>query len=50
MVERHREVMEKPADDYQIPSSTLCLSQAPVTVSVPSRYPQNIAASQLTQR
>uniref|UniRef100_A0A673APX8 E3 ubiquitin-protein ligase CBL n=1 Tax=Sphaeramia orbicularis TaxID=375764 RepID=A0A673APX8_9TELE len=30
--------MDRLEDDYQIPSSNLCLSQAPVCISVPSRY------------
>uniref|UniRef100_A0A3Q3KR64 E3 ubiquitin-protein ligase CBL n=1 Tax=Mastacembelus armatus TaxID=205130 RepID=A0A3Q3KR64_9TELE len=31
-------VTEKVEDEYQIPSSNLCLSQAPICISVPSRY------------
>ncbi|XP_056267642.1 E3 ubiquitin-protein ligase CBL-B [Pseudoliparis swirei] len=37
MGERQRGVMERMEDDYQIPSSNLCLSQAPISISVPSR-------------
>lgn len=36
--ERQRGAMEKVEDSYQIPSSNLCLSQAPICISVPSRY------------
>ncbi|XP_075876199.1 E3 ubiquitin-protein ligase CBL-B-B isoform X1 [Nelusetta ayraudi] len=41
VAERQREAMDKAADDYQVPSSALCLSQAPVTISVPSRHLEN---------
>lgn len=36
--ERKRGAPERPEDDYQIPSSNLCLSQPPICISVPSRY------------
>ncbi|XP_034405646.1 E3 ubiquitin-protein ligase CBL-B-B isoform X2 [Cyclopterus lumpus] len=39
--ERQRGVMERVEDDYQIPSSNLCLSQAPISISVPSRHSAN---------
>ncbi|XP_034034701.1 E3 ubiquitin-protein ligase CBL-B-B isoform X2 [Thalassophryne amazonica] len=38
-VDRPRGMM--PEDDYQIPSSNLCLSQAPICISVPSRHLEN---------
>uniref|UniRef100_A0A7N6C2S9 E3 ubiquitin-protein ligase CBL n=1 Tax=Anabas testudineus TaxID=64144 RepID=A0A7N6C2S9_ANATE len=38
VVERLRGVMERGEDDYQIPSSNLCLSQAPVCISVPASH------------
>uniref|UniRef100_A0A8C9ZG52 E3 ubiquitin-protein ligase CBL n=1 Tax=Sander lucioperca TaxID=283035 RepID=A0A8C9ZG52_SANLU len=38
VVERQCGVTERVEDDYQIPSSNLCLSQAPICISVPSRY------------
>ncbi|XP_053188013.1 E3 ubiquitin-protein ligase CBL-B-B [Scomber japonicus] len=41
VVERQRAVMDRAEDDYQIPSSTLCLSQAPICISVPSRHLEN---------
>ncbi|KAM7374925.1 hypothetical protein PAMP_007556 [Pampus punctatissimus] len=41
VVERQRGVMERVEDDYQIPSSNLCLSQAPICISVPSRLLEN---------
>ncbi|XP_026226267.1 E3 ubiquitin-protein ligase CBL-B-B isoform X2 [Anabas testudineus] len=41
VVERLRGVMERGEDDYQIPSSNLCLSQAPVCISVPGRHLEN---------
>ncbi|XP_056267645.1 E3 ubiquitin-protein ligase CBL-B-like isoform X2 [Pseudoliparis swirei] len=41
MGERQRGVMERMEDDYQIPSSNLCLSQAPISISVPSRHSEN---------
>ncbi|XP_026183500.1 E3 ubiquitin-protein ligase CBL-B-B isoform X5 [Mastacembelus armatus] len=34
-------VTEKVEDEYQIPSSNLCLSQAPICISVPSRNLEN---------
>ncbi|XP_047186540.1 E3 ubiquitin-protein ligase CBL-B-B isoform X2 [Scophthalmus maximus] len=40
VAERQR-ATERPEDDYQIPSSNLCLSQAPLSISVPSRYLEN---------
>uniref|UniRef100_A0A3B4XNF5 E3 ubiquitin-protein ligase CBL n=1 Tax=Seriola lalandi dorsalis TaxID=1841481 RepID=A0A3B4XNF5_SERLL len=36
VVERQQRVMERAEDDYQIPSSNLCLSQPPICISVPS--------------
>ncbi|XP_071317639.1 E3 ubiquitin-protein ligase CBL-B-B isoform X5 [Trachinotus anak] len=41
VVERQQRVMERAEDDYQIPSSNLCLSQAPICISVPSRHLEN---------
>ncbi|KAI3373484.1 hypothetical protein L3Q82_021955 [Scortum barcoo] len=41
VVERQRGVMEKVEDSYQIPSSNVCLSQAPMCISVPSRDLEN---------
>ncbi|XP_030010042.1 E3 ubiquitin-protein ligase CBL-B isoform X2 [Sphaeramia orbicularis] len=41
VVERQRGAMDRLEDDYQIPSSNLCLSQAPVCISVPSRHLEN---------
>lgn len=41
VVERQRVAMERAEDDYQIPSSNLCLSQAPICISVPSRHLEN---------
>ncbi|KAK7904297.1 hypothetical protein WMY93_016904 [Mugilogobius chulae] len=32
---------DRPEDDYQIPSSNLCLSQAPICISVPTRHLEN---------
>ncbi|XP_055004701.1 E3 ubiquitin-protein ligase CBL-B-like [Boleophthalmus pectinirostris] len=32
---------ERPEDEYQIPSSNLCLSQAPLCISVPTRHLEN---------
>ncbi|TKS83853.1 E3 ubiquitin-protein ligase CBL-B [Collichthys lucidus] len=40
-LERQRGAMDRLEDDYQIPSSNLCLSQAPVCISVPSRHLEN---------
>ncbi|XP_062262307.1 E3 ubiquitin-protein ligase CBL-B-B isoform X2 [Platichthys flesus] len=39
--ERQQRALERLEDDYQIPSSHLCLSQAPICISVPSRHPEN---------
>ncbi|XP_070838776.1 E3 ubiquitin-protein ligase CBL-B-B [Chaetodon trifascialis] len=41
VVERQRGVTERVEDDYQIPTSNLCLSQAPICISVPSRHLEN---------
>ncbi|XP_071780953.2 E3 ubiquitin-protein ligase CBL-B isoform X1 [Centroberyx gerrardi] len=41
VVERQRGMMERVEDEYQIPSSNLCLSQAPICISVPSRHLEN---------
>ncbi|XP_022601497.1 E3 ubiquitin-protein ligase CBL-B [Seriola dumerili] len=41
VVERQQRVMERAEDDYQIPSSNLCLSQPPICISVPSRHLEN---------
>lgn len=41
VIERQRGGMERAEDDYQIPSSNLCLSQAPICISVPSRHLEN---------
>lgn len=38
VVERQHGVMERVEDSYQIPSSSLCLSQSPICISMPSRY------------
>ncbi|KAM3868852.1 E3 ubiquitin-protein ligase CBL-B-B [Diretmus argenteus] len=38
VVERQRAMVE---DEYQIPTSNLCLSQAPICISVPSRHVEN---------
>ncbi|XP_068456812.1 E3 ubiquitin-protein ligase CBL-B-B isoform X2 [Clinocottus analis] len=40
-VERPRGGMESVEDDYQIPSSILCLVQAPICISLPSRHSEN---------
>nr|XP_046265905.1 E3 ubiquitin-protein ligase CBL-B-B isoform X2 [Scatophagus argus] len=37
VVERQRGAVERVEDNYQVPSFSLCLSQAPISVSVPSR-------------
>lgn len=37
---------EETGDDYQVPSSSLCLRQAPLSISVPQRYPQVHAGCQ----
>lgn len=50
LVERPREVMARVEDDYQIPSSNLCLSQAPICISVPIRYSQYIKVDKLIQQ
>ncbi|XP_036976326.1 E3 ubiquitin-protein ligase CBL-B-B isoform X1 [Acanthopagrus latus] len=41
VVEQQLGSMERVEDDYQIPSSNLCLSQAPVCISVPNRHLEN---------
>uniref|UniRef100_A0A3B5AST4 E3 ubiquitin-protein ligase CBL n=1 Tax=Stegastes partitus TaxID=144197 RepID=A0A3B5AST4_9TELE len=41
VVERQRGMIERLEDDYQIPSSNLCLSQAPICISVPNRHLEN---------
>uniref|UniRef100_A0A3Q0TF98 E3 ubiquitin-protein ligase CBL n=1 Tax=Amphilophus citrinellus TaxID=61819 RepID=A0A3Q0TF98_AMPCI len=38
VVEQQWGAMERLEDNYQIPSSNLCLSQTPICISVPSRY------------
>lgn len=38
---------EEAQDDYQVPSSTVCLRQAPVCISVPQRYSRCILVSKL---
>ncbi len=38
VVEQQRGVMERLEDDYQMPSSSICLSQTPICISLPSRY------------
>ncbi|XP_040005455.1 E3 ubiquitin-protein ligase CBL-B-B isoform X2 [Xiphias gladius] len=37
VVEKQQKVMERVEDEYQNPSSNLCLSQAPICISVPNR-------------
>ncbi|KAF3706812.1 E3 ubiquitin-protein ligase CBL-B [Channa argus] len=44
VVERQHGMKERVEDDYQIPSSNLCLSQAPVCISVTSRHLDNGSA------
>ncbi|XP_016897361.1 E3 ubiquitin-protein ligase CBL-B isoform X3 [Cynoglossus semilaevis] len=41
LVERPHRLTERVEDDYQIPLSNLCLSQAPICISVPSRHIEN---------
>ncbi|XP_038565024.1 E3 ubiquitin-protein ligase CBL-B-B isoform X2 [Micropterus salmoides] len=41
VVERQHGVMERVEDSYQIPSSSLCLSQSPICISMPSRHLEN---------
>ncbi|XP_032389460.1 E3 ubiquitin-protein ligase CBL-B-B isoform X1 [Etheostoma spectabile] len=41
VIEQQRSVTERVEDDYQIPSSNLCLSQAPICISVPNRHLEN---------
>uniref|UniRef100_H3CT48 E3 ubiquitin-protein ligase CBL n=1 Tax=Tetraodon nigroviridis TaxID=99883 RepID=H3CT48_TETNG len=38
---------EEGEDDYQVPSSSLCLRQAPVCISVPQRYSQCVLLTKL---
>ncbi|XP_058483124.1 E3 ubiquitin-protein ligase CBL-B-B [Solea solea] len=40
-VERPQRLMERVDDDYQVPSSNICLSQTPLCISVPSRHLDN---------
>ncbi|CAJ1064521.1 E3 ubiquitin-protein ligase CBL-B-B [Xyrichtys novacula] len=49
MTEHQRGVMERPQDDYQIPSSNLCLSQAPLSLSIPSRSSENSSSEPCTK-
>ncbi|XP_070773321.1 E3 ubiquitin-protein ligase CBL-B-B [Enoplosus armatus] len=41
VAERQRGATERAEDSYQIPSSSLCLSQSPICIAVPSRHLEN---------
>ncbi|XP_034462877.1 E3 ubiquitin-protein ligase CBL-B-B [Hippoglossus hippoglossus] len=47
--ERQQRAMERLEDDYQVPSSNLCLSQAPICISVPSRHLENGSTEPCTE-